>query len=115
MSDARESLGRGTATVLRVGTLVAMLAIGGGFLAALLDGGASPGPTPIVELAGRGGADAIIGIGLLGLTLIPVAALGVAFAALGRNGERGRALTAGSVLLLLGASLVAAALIGSPS
>ena len=105
-------LGRRIALVLRVGTLLAMVGIGAGWVAALFIGEDAPGPTPVVDLIGGMGADALIGIGLLGLTLIPVAALVVAVPPLARSGERSRALTAVGVLVLLGASLVVAALVG---
>lgn len=105
-------LGRRIAIVLRVGTLLAMAGIGVGWVAALFTGDEAPGPTPVVELIGALNADALIGIGLLGLTLIPVGALMVAVPPLARSGERSRALTAVGVLVLLGASLVVAAVIG---
>ena len=105
-------LGPRIALVLRAGTLLAMAAIGAGWVAALFAGDEAPGPTPVVELIRALGADALIGIGLLGLTLIPVGALMVAVPPLARSGERSRALTAAGVLLLLGASLVVAAVIG---
>lgn len=108
-------LGTGTALVLRWGTLVAMLVIGGGYLAALASGSPAPDHTPLVSLVAGGGPDAVIGIGLLALTLIPLATLAVALAALARSGERRRALTAAVVLLLLLASLATAALLGAPS
>lgn len=108
-------LGSGIARVLRVGTLLAMAGIGVGYAAALFTGDDAPGPTPVIKLIGEWGADAVIGIGLLGLTLIPVAALIVAVPPLARAGERGRTLTAIAVLVLLAASLAVAAVIGAAS
>lgn len=108
-------LGPGVAAVLRVGTLLAVAAVVVGMAAALLGAGSPPGPTPVLDLLADGGADAIIAAGLLGLTLIPVVALGVALAALRANRERPRAALTGLVLVLLAASLAVAVLIGTAS
>lgn len=106
-------LGPPIGRVLRIGTLLAVAAIGVGFVAALLGDEPSPGPAPLIDLIGHGGADALIGLGILALTLIPVVALSVAIPVLASAGEQSRARTAGLVLGLLGASLVVAVVIGS--
>lgn len=108
-------LGPGVAAVLRVGTLLAVAAVAAGLAAALLGAGPAPGPTPVLDLLAGGGADAIIAAGLLGLTLIPVAALGVALVALLGSGERSRAALTAVVLVLLASSLAVAVLIGAAS
>lgn len=106
------SLGDGIARVLRIGTLLAVGATAAGMIAALVSADPAPGHTPIVDLIGGGGADALISIGLLALTLIPVVALGVAVVAFARFGERSRAWTAAGVMILLVGSLVVAAILG---
>lgn len=108
-------LGPGVAAVLRVGTLLAVAAVVAGLAAALLGAGPEPGPTPVLDLLAGGGADAIIAGGLIGLTLIPVAALGVALVALLGSGERSRAALTAVVLVLLASSLAVAVLIGAAS
>lgn len=108
-------LGPPIGRVLRIGTLLAVCAIGVGFVATLLGSDPPPGPASLIDLFGGGGADALIGMGLLALTLIPVVALGVAIPVLAGAGERSRARTAGLVLGLLGASLAVAVVIGSAS
>ena len=109
----RDLLGRGIAAVLRVGTLVAMAAIGIGYVATLL-GGEDPGPRSLVHLVGDGGAPALLGVGLLGLTVIPAVALGVAAAGFRQRGEDRRVATALAVLLLLLASLAVAIALTPP-
>lgn len=115
MAPARPTgqLGARLARVLRIGTLLAVVVIAAGLAASLLFGPEGPGPTPVVELLGAGAADALIGAGLLGLTLIPVVALAVAAATLAAEGERPAAGAATVVLLLLVASLVVAAIVGA--
>ncbi len=108
-------LGPGVAAALRVGTLLAVAAVAAGLIAALLGADPTPGPTPVLDLLAGGGADAIIAAGLLGLTLIPVAALGVALAAFVGSGERSRAALTAVVLVLLASSLAVAVLIGAAS
>jgi hypothetical protein len=109
------SLGRGVAIALRVGTAVAVAGIGLGYLVAALDGSTGPGPTPAIDLLRGGGGDALIGVGLIVLTLTPPAALVVAAVSLWRMGERSRAVTAGAVIGLLAASLAVAVAIGAAS
>jgi len=115
MEGPQEELGRGIAAVLRIGTVVAVVAIAGGLVIASVAGGPGPGPSALTELLRLGGGDAFIGAGMLALTLTPPAALVVAAFALRRAGERSRAVTAVAVFMLLIASLVAAALIGAAS
>lgn len=106
-------LGPRIGRVLRIGTLLAVAAIGVGFVAALLGDEPQPGPAPLIDVVGRGGADGLIGMGLLALGLIPVVALAVAIPVLARAGERWRAGAAALVLGLLGISLAVAVAIGS--
>jgi uncharacterized membrane protein len=103
----RDLLGRGIASVLRVGTLVTMAAIGIGYVTILMTG-EDPGAQPLLHLVGDGGAPALLGLGLLGLTLIPAVALGVAAAGFRQGGEDRRVATALAVLALLLASLAVA-------
>lgn len=105
------SLGRRIAAVLRGGTLLAVAAVGVGFVLGLIDGGPGPGARPIVELIGGGGPDAFIGAGVLGLTLLPVLVALVAAVTFGAAGERRHGLTSLAVLALLVGSLVTAALV----
>jgi uncharacterized membrane protein len=107
-------LGSAIAIVLRAGALLAVAGIGVGFLLAFFDD-ADIGPSPLLAMLRAGGADALIGAGMLVLTLTPAAALVAAAVALERAGERRRAAIAGAVLLLLVAGLVVAAVIQAPS
>jgi hypothetical protein len=109
----RDLLGRGIAAVLRVGTLVAMAAIGIGYLA-LLATGEDPGRRTLINLVGRGGAPALLGLGLLVLTLVPAVALGVAAAGFRQGGEDRRVATALAVVALLLGSLVVAIAVAPP-
>lgn len=108
-----ELLGGGIAAVLRVGTLVAIAAVGIGYLAILASGEASASQ-PLVELLGGGGAPALIGIGLLGLTMIPAVVLATTAIGFWHAGERRRVATALGVLGLLLASLATAILVSQP-
>ena len=110
--DAGAALGRAIVTVLRAGSIVAVLGLAAGFGLALLDGSADPGGTPVIDAIRGGGPDALIGAGLLALTLTPPAALATAAIVLSRAGERRRAAVAGAVLVLLLGSLGLAALLG---
>ena len=109
----RDLLGRGIAAVLRVGTLLSMAAIGIGYCAILLSG-EDPGPRTLVHLVGDGGAPALLGLGLLVLTLVPAVALGVAAAGFRQCGEDRRVATALAVVALLLASLVVAIALAPP-
>ena len=109
----RDLLGRGIAAVLRVGTLLAVAAIGIGYVATLLTG-EDPGPQTLVHLVGGGGAPGLLGLGLLVLTLVPAVALGVAAAGFRQRGEDRRVATALAVVALLMASLVVAIALAPP-
>ena len=109
----RDLLGRGIAGVLRIGTLLAIAAVGIGYLA-ILASGEEPGSPTLVNLLRGGGAPAVIGIGLLGLTMIPAGVLVVAAIGFWQQGERRRVATALVVLALLLASLGTALLVTPP-
>lgn len=111
--DRPDLLAAGIAAVLRVGTLVAIGAVGVGYLA-ILASGEEPGSPSLVDLLGAGGAPALIGIGLLGLTMIPAGVLLVAAIGFRRQGERRRVVTALVVLALLLASLGTALIVTPP-
>jgi hypothetical protein len=94
--------------VLRIGTLVAMAFVAAGYGLALFGGALPSGPLPVLELIGQGVPSTLVGIGLLGLALIPVimvVAAGMAFASFG---ERRMLATSALVVLLLVGALVAA-------
>lgn len=105
-------LGSWIAAVLRFGTLsaVGLVAVG----VALVTVGDEPGmgPQPLTDVVGRAGGDAVIGIGLLALTVMPIVVLGVAASAFARGGERRMASLSLLVFALLVATLVVAVLIG---
>jgi len=101
------------ATILRGGTIVAVVAIGLGLAWALLAGGSGRTDRTVVELIAGGGPDALIAIGLLALTLVPIAALAAAASVFARLGERRALLVTAAVLVLLLVSLVAAAFLGA--
>jgi uncharacterized membrane protein len=107
-------LGAGIAAILRIGTLVAIAAVGVGYLA-ILASGEDPGSPSLVDLLADGGAPALIGIGLLGLTLLPAGVLVVASIGFWQQGERRRVATALIVLALLLASLGTAIVVTPPS
>jgi len=116
MTDGRERyhwLRDGIALVLRIGTLVSIGVVAIGYLVGLV-AGPGDGQRPLVDLVADGGPPAIIGAGLLGLTLLPVAVLTAAGIGFARGGERGRLLTTLAVIGLLLVSLVAAALLARP-
>lgn len=106
----RDLLGAGIAAVLRIGTLVAIVAIGIGYLM-LLAAGEDPGSPSLVDLVQGGGAPALIGLGMLGLTLLPVMVLGVALIGFQRLREQRLVVTSVVVLVLLIASLATAAVL----
>lgn len=112
MSDRHsfDWLSDGIAGVLRIGTLVSVVIIAIGYVIGLV-GGFGDGQRPLVELIGGGGAQTMLGIGLLAMTLLPVGVLAAASIGFARGGERGRMLTSIAVLGLLLASLAAAALL----
>jgi uncharacterized membrane protein len=104
-------LGGRIATLLRNGTLVAVAVIGTGFVIALVSGDRGTGSRPVTELIGAGGADGLIAVGLLGLTLLPLGVLAVATVTFGGQRERRYLLASVTTLALLAASLVIAALV----
>lgn len=109
------ALGRRVAAVLRVGTLVAVVAVSIGFLLALWSGAPSRGARPLVELIGAADADALISVGLLGLTLLPLGVLAVAARSFHLGGERRYLLACIVTLALLVGSLALAAVVAPPS
>ena len=107
-----EPLARWVAGVLRWGTLAAVAVIAAGFAWATLAGQPASGTRPVMDEIGSWSGDAMASIGLVGLTLLPVAVLGVAAAAFRRAGEgRMTAVTLGVAALIV-ASLAAAAIVG---
>jgi uncharacterized membrane protein len=105
-------LREGIGAVLRFGTLVAIAAVAIGYLL-LLDSGDAPGTQPLVELLSDGGGGAVVGIGLLVLTLVPIGVVGVAAAAFWKRGERRELVVTLVVLALLALSLVAGVVLTS--
>jgi hypothetical protein len=101
------------AAVLQGGTILSVVAIAIGLVWAVLTGSEAPVDETAVELIAHGGPDAVIAVGLLALTLIPVAMLLAAASVLAELRERRPLVVTALVVLLLVASLVAAALIGA--
>jgi uncharacterized membrane protein len=110
--DRRTELGEGIAAILRVGTILAVLVIGIGFLVASMTGLPSRGARPLTEYVTRTGPDTPIAIGLVGLTLLPLIVLVYAARAFAGSGERERLVTTLVVIGLLAASLVVSVLVG---
>jgi hypothetical protein len=108
----RDLLGSGIAAVLRLGTLGTLGAVGIGYVVALVSGD-DPGGRPLMELLGDGGGAALIGGGLLGLTLIPAGVMAVAAAGFRRRGE-GRLVAATLLVFALLLASLAIALVVSP-
>lgn len=104
----------GLAAILRAGTVVAVMATGGGLAWAVTSGVEGRSDGGVLELIGAGGPDALIGAGLLGLALVPIAALTAALVAFGRAGEQRAAREVALVLVLVLASLGIAVVIGAP-
>lgn len=103
----------GIAAVFRIGTLVAMVIVAGGYLLGLVTG-KGEGQRPLVEQLSGGGSVAFIAAGLLALTLLPVAVLIAASIGFARTGER-RQLTISLVALaLLAASILTAVALARP-
>lgn len=100
--------------MLRTGTLVAVAAVGAGYLLALISGGDGPGGRPVLDLVSSGSPDALIAIGLLALTFLPLAVLGVAAWTFLASGERRYLVASTATLLLLAGSLVVAAIVAGP-
>lgn len=91
-------MNRPIADVLRIGTVLAVGALAAGLVLVLIDGAPEPGTRPLVELVMRGGGDALVAVGLLGLTLVPVAVVVTAAIGFGRSGDR-RALWISALVL----------------
>lgn len=105
-------LREGIGAVLRFGTLAAIAAVGIGYLL-LLGSGDAPGTQPLLELLNDGGGGAVVGIGLLVLTLVPIGVLVVAAAGFWKRGERRELVVTVVVLALLALSLAAGVLLTS--
>ena len=111
---ARDIPGWGSvATMLRGGTIVAVVAIGLGLAWALVADTTAPTNLTVVELIAAGGPDALLAIGLLALTLVPIVALLAAAWVFARSGERRGLVVSVAVLVLLLVSLVASAALGA--
>lgn len=112
MSGEREArrhvLHEGIAAVLRIGTVLAVGLVAAGYGLALLVGAPSAGPVALLELIGQDAHSTLIGIGLLGMALIPVVMVAVAAVAFASFGERRMLATSALVVLLLVGALVAA-------
>lgn len=104
-------IGRWIAALLRYGTLGAMALVAGGWAWSALASQDPGGPRPVLRQIAEGGGDGVTALGLLALTLVPIVVVGAAALGLHRAGERGRALTAVGVGILLVASLVVAAVV----
>ncbi len=108
----RHELARLVSLPLRIGTVAAVLVISLGLLLALGDGaGRGDRGAPLVETIGDGGPAAIISIGLLLLTLIPLGVTAGAVAGFARAGERRYLVASVVVAVLLLASLAVPALL----
>ena len=108
-------LGRGIAAILRVGTALAILVIGIGFVIASMTGLPSQGARPLTDYFVDSGPDTQIAAGLFALTLLPLIATGYAAWAFAAAGERRQFVTTLVVLVLLAGSLAVAAILGAPS
>ena len=107
-------LSGGIARTLRIGTIVTIAFVAVGYGLALVGGVPGPGPLPMLELLGGGGSAAIIGIGLLGLTFVPIAVLGVAAIGFRMRGEH-RMLTISAVVAILLLATLVTAVVLAPS
>ena len=108
-------LGRGIAAILRIGTVLAVLVIGIGFVVASMTGLPSGGSRPFIDYVTHSGPDTQIAVGLFGLTLLPLAVIGFAARIFARDGERQQLWTTLLVLALLVGSLAVAAVLGPAS
>ena len=109
----RAELGRWVAWVLRAGTLGAIALVVAGYAWSVAAGEPHPAAAPVLDEIAAGGGTAVTALGLLTLTLVPVATLLAAALALARAGERRMAITTGAVVLLLLGALVTAAAIAA--
>jgi uncharacterized membrane protein len=111
---ARDTPGWGTiSAALRLGTIVAVVAIGLGLAWAIAAGAPALPDRSVPELIGDGGPDAIIAVGLLALTLVPIVAIAAAASVFWRAGERRALAVTIVVLALLLFSLAASAFLGA--
>ena len=113
LAPDRERLGTLVAVPLRWGTLaaVAMLAAGIGLGYVEGRGDEPPLEQPLFEAIAAGGASAVISVGLLLLTLVPLAMAVGASIGLGGRGERRYRIASLVVVALLLASLVVPAIL----
>jgi uncharacterized membrane protein len=102
------------AAILRIGTVVAVGIVAAGLAWSFVAGAAGVTDRGVLEHIGAGGADALIAIGLIGLVLVPIVALGSAVATFAQAGERRSLGISATVLVLVLASLAAAVAIGTP-
>ena len=109
---ATHALARWVAAALRYGTLGAVALVAIGFAWATVAAEPRGGTRPVAEEISRASGDAVIGIGLLALTLLPVAVLLVAVAAFRRAAEHRMVGVTAAVAVLIVASLAAAAVFG---
>jgi hypothetical protein len=106
------ALARWVAAALRFGTLGAVALVAIGFAWATIAAEPRGGTRPVADEISRASGDAVIGIGLLALTLLPIAVLVVAAAAFRRTGEHRMLGVTAAVGFLIVASLAAAAAFG---
>lgn len=107
-------LAEGIAATLRLGTVLTVAVIAVGYLVAVVTGDPGAGAVPLTDLIGSGVAPALIGIGLLGLSVLPIAMLLVAAYGFNRRGERRMTGVSVGVALLLVGTLVVAVLFARP-
>jgi uncharacterized membrane protein len=106
-----DELARWVSRTLSVGTALAIGTIALGVLAGLVSGDASVPPgLGLGPQIGAGRPASIVALGLLLLTLTPIAQLLAAIAAFARQGERRYAAISGTVLGLLVIGIAAAAI-----
>lgn len=102
------------AAVLRIGTIVAVVATGIGFVWSLASASERPpAHSTVLDLIAAGGPDGLVAVGLLALTLVPIGALVAAGWVFATAGERRPLLVTAGVLVLLLGSLVTAMVIGA--
>jgi Protein of unknown function (DUF1634) len=109
---ATPALAQWVAAALRYGTIGAVALVAVGFAWATIAAQPRGGTRPVVEEISRASGDAVIGMGLMALTLLPIAVLVVAGAAFRRAGEHRMLGVTAAVALLIVASLAAAAAFG---
>lgn len=103
---SRTELARLVSVPLRVGTVLAVLLIAVGMLLGLGDGGTTGSSgEPLIKTISAGGWPALISLGLLLLTLVPIAVTTGAVIGFARGGERRYLVASAVVAVLLMASL----------